>query len=201
MAMIKPRHTAFYVWFYHLFARLAINRSFHDVKVHMPAIVAERSLLVLSNHHSWWDGFWVLNINRQLFQKQFHVMMLKSQLKKHKTFAHIGAFSIEKGTRTVYETLGFAANLLNNSANMLLMFPQGKLQSQHAGHIRFERGVQYLLKQNAEVLMLAFFTDYLQNRKPTLYVYGELLEDKQNAEVLYNQFYERCKRRQEGLWR
>jgi len=125
---------------------------------------------------------------------------LKSQLEKHRTFAHIGAFSIEKGTRTVYESLDFAANLLTNPTNLVLMFPQGRLQSQHASKIRFERGVQHLLKQDCDVLMLVFFTDYLQNRKPTLYVYGEWLDNKQEPEMAYNQFYERCKRTQEGLW-
>ncbi len=200
--MIKAQHLAFYKWFYAVYAQLTIKRAFESVNINIPNIDNDKALLVIANHHSWWDGFWVLNLNRQLWRKRFHVMMLLEQLKRHPTFRFIGAYSVQKGARSVLETLHYTSHLLKDNQNMVLLFPQGKIQSQHMEGIKFQKGINRIITSASDinVLMLVSLTDYFSNKKNGLWVYGKILNQYQNIEKSYNDFYLQCKKQQQ-VWK
>lgn len=199
--MIQARHLRFYEWFYAMYSRLAIRGEFASINRDIAAINLEKPLLILANHHSWWDGFWVLYLNRLLWQKRFHVMMLYDQLRKHMTFRYVGAYSVKKGAKSVLESLKYTSELLQKQGNMVLLFPQGEIQSQHSEYIHFQKGVRKTIAEisDVEILMLVFFTDYFSNKKNNLWVYGERLEKSDDPEAAFNRFYNQCKQRQQ-LW-
>jgi hypothetical protein len=47
---------------------------------------------------------------------------------------------MKKGSREMLESLAYSANLLNNPENLVTIFPQGELYSNHETYIHVEKG-------------------------------------------------------------
>ncbi len=73
--------------------------------------------------------------------------MLEEQLRKHMYLNKAGGFSVRKGSRSIVESLGYTAELLNDKNNLVLMFPQGRIESMHKQDFVFEKGIEYVLKK------------------------------------------------------
>ena len=56
-------------------------------------------VLLISNHISWWDGFWAMYINLKVLKRKFHFMMLEEQLRKYWFFNYTGGFSVNKKSK------------------------------------------------------------------------------------------------------
>jgi 1-acyl-sn-glycerol-3-phosphate acyltransferase len=189
--IIKASHKRFYDWFYGFYAKRAIKLNFHNVHVDLPNINQERSLLVLANHHSWWDGFWVMRLNQLYWNKEFYVMMLREQLLKHRSFRKAGAYSVNPGSRSVLESLKYTNELLFDHQNMVLLFPQGEIQSQHIIQPKFEHGVNHIIDNlsNTDVMLLNMYTDFFSQKHISLYCYGKMLKDRTQVETEFVDFY------------
>ena len=197
--MIKAKHNPLVYGFFKLYARLKIKRHFQDVVISGEVNTKEKALLLISNHISWWDGFWALDLNRLLFRKKFHFMMDESALKERWLFAYTGGFSISHRKKSMIESIQYTSDLLLDAENMVLIYPQGKLYSSHSRDIIFKKGIeriQFDEKNPAQVFFLVQLTDYFQFEKPTLYLYlGEADDDiyiKKNYEEQYREFYNQC---------
>lgn len=196
--IIKAKHHFVIHPIFKLFSRVMINSHFSQVEIVGNVDVnSKRSILLLSNHSSWWDGFWQLYLNMKVFKKKFHFMMLEEQLRKHWYFNYTGGFSVKKSARSIVETVQYSATLLSHHDNLVLMFPQGKIKSIHKHFFAFEKGVEKILqKTNREDVQIVFLInsiDYFINRKPVLYHYiteykGESI-DYLELERSYNVFF------------
>ncbi|MBN1184138.1 MAG: lysophospholipid acyltransferase family protein [Bacteroidales bacterium] len=201
--MIKAKH---HIVIYPLFQKLTgflLKRNFNKVLIEGKFNDNGYPILIVANHISWWDGFWLMHLNLKTLHRKFHFMMLEEQLKKHWYFQYSGAYSIKKNSRSIIESLNYTKSLLTNSQNMVFMFPQGKIHSMYNDDIKFERGVQKLIEQannELQVLFVANLVDYFSDSKPTLfinikkYAAKELKENK--AETEYNTFYQNVLRQQ-----
>ena len=174
--IIEAKHHCVIHPIFKLFSRVMINRHFSQVVVVGNVDVKnDRSILLLSNHTSWWDGFWQLYLNMRVFKKKFHFMMLEEQLRKHWYFNHTGGFSVKKSARSAVETIQYSAELLSHPNNLVLLFPQGKVESIHKHAITFEKGVEKILertdRKSVQIVFLVNSVDYFINRKPILYHY------------------------------
>lgn len=195
----KTTHNFFVYHFFQLyslwrtkwnFSKTFINGTFNDRGL---------PVLVLSNHFSWWDGFWVVCLNYRVFGRRFHFMMLEEQLKKHMFFTKTGGFSIKKGSRSVIETLDYTAEILSDKRNLVLLFPQGEIRSMHTTDFEFETGIEHIivrLKSNIHIVFLANILDYFSGSKPCLYMYfSEYTGNDFSTSALqaeYNRFYSQC---------
>lgn len=196
--IIKAKHHFVIHPIFKLFSRVMINRHFARVEViGNVELNDDRSILLLSNHCSWWDGFWQLNLNVKIFKKKFHFMMLEEQLRKHWYFNYTGGFSVKKSTRSVVQTIQYSAELLSHSENLVLMFPQGKIESIHKRSYTFEKGVEMILKRTdrskVQIVFLINTIDYFINMKPILHHY---IAEYKGADISsfalqesYNAFY------------
>lgn len=193
--MIKAKHHFLVVLFFRIFTLMKIRRSFHQIIIRGKIDVAETPVLVLANHTSWWDGFWVLYLNIKLLKKKFHFMMDEIELSKRWLFSYTGGFSIAPQSRSIFDTLKYTSGLLSDSRNMVLIFPQGKLYSSITSEVKFKRGIERIETSaniQPKVVFLVMLTDYFQFEKPTLYIYmeeasSEVIQQKQ-YEKGYNQF-------------
>ncbi|MDD2577649.1 MAG: hypothetical protein PHV76_09115, partial [Bacteroidales bacterium] len=70
-----------------------IKRKFHSVIIEKKDINTSKPILLISNHVSWWDGFWAMYINLNLLKKKFFFMMHEKQLLEYKFFNQTGGFS------------------------------------------------------------------------------------------------------------
>lgn len=162
-------------------------------------------VLLIANHFSWWDGFVQYRLDRARFGRRLYVMMLEEQLQRHPLLRECGCFSVEKGTRHVIESLAYCHRILQDPRNMLLLFPQGKIESMHLREYRFERGLEYLLKRLDGRVQLVFnvnLTDYFSYRKPLLTVWYEPYDPgtdlrTETLERAFNEFARRCRESQQ----
>lgn len=173
------------------FERVVVNGNFNDRAL---------PVLLISNHISWWDGFWAMYLNVNVLKRKFHFMMREDQLRKYRIFNFSGGYSVSKNSRSMIESLQYTASLLEDPANMVLIFPQGEIQSVYKQPIEFQKGIEKILSKfhanEVQVLFVANLVDYFSNRKPTLYMYLEEYgkPDSTHAalQASYNDFYNRC---------
>lgn len=101
-------------------------------------------------------------------------MVLEETMRKERFLKYGGAFSVGEKPRDVLESINYAAGLLNEPGNVVLMFPQGKLYSNFVEHVHFEKGVLNIIQKtnpDVQLVFAATFVQYFKYKKPTATVY------------------------------
>ncbi len=172
--MIKARHHKGYNAFFRVYVKTMLRFHFRDIHIHGDFHDEGRPVLLLGNHFSWWDGFFVFYLNDKVFKKTPYVMMLEEQLARRKFLSRIGAFSIKRGSRTSLESLQYAANLLNDKSSLLLIFPQGKISSLYRYPLAFEKGwsrITGMIEKRPQIVFMANLIGYFSHPRPCLNMY------------------------------
>lgn len=196
-AQHHPLATKFYEWV----GKIGTNIFFRGWEIEMttPPPIG-KSVLLIGNHVSWWDGFWGLRMCNELFHKQFHVMMLENNLRDSRILRHTGAFSVQPGSRSAFFSLQYAAQLLDQPGNLLLMYPQGRIQSVYEQEIRFEPGIKRLAaaaaEKNCEIWFYAALMDYSGHPRPLATIRIEKASAGEDVAAGYSKFYSQCLERQ-----
>lgn len=152
---------------------------------------------------SWWDGFWMYDLNRLKILKKFHIIMLYAQLKQRMYFNKIGAAGLKTNSKSVVKMLNYCNKLMQDHQNILFYFPEGDIRPQNQESLRFEKGIMRIIEQSPENLQLLFvvnLTEYFSNKKPTVFSYYKTVEAKKfqtirDLEEAYNSFYSDCRNR------
>ena len=200
--MLKSRHHFIVYPFFQHYTRYLLRTRYHSVSIENHFADNGNPVLLIGNHVGWWDGFWAMYVNLKVLKRKFHFMMLEEQLLKYRFFNYTGAFSVNKGSRSVVESIRYASDLLNDSKNMLLMYPQGRLHSMYEHHFSFEQGINRILKNRegkVQVVFSANLVDCFTEPKPSLSIYTENYEGAFTREALeqaYNEFYMKCLEKQ-----
>jgi 1-acyl-sn-glycerol-3-phosphate acyltransferase len=194
--ILKAKHHFIIYPFFKWYAQWIVKRQFGKVRIIGHLTNNDRPILLIANHTSWWDGFWAMYVNLKIFRRKFYFMMLEQQLRKYWLFNYAGGFSVHKQSKSIIETLTYTTELLKDSNNLVLVFPQGEIQSMHTQNIEFEKGIERILKNSAIALQVVFMVnliDYFSNRKPGVYFHlQEYKGDAYDAESIqrsYNQFF------------
>lgn len=198
--MYKSAVKSFFTWYIGVilrkdFSRFSFNRISFD---------EQRSILLLANHFSWWDGFMIFWINRLHFRKKFHVMVTEENYEKVWFLKYLGAFPVGKQPKKMIESLEYAGHLLDDPQNLVLIFPQGKLHSNHVKEIVFEKGLINLINSSNKRFQYVFsasFVDYFDTRKPAAVCYLQSWEGAEFASLqliknAYNKHYEHSRQEQ-----
>jgi 1-acyl-sn-glycerol-3-phosphate acyltransferase len=163
--MYKKLVAGFFTWY----IRRIIGSDFSALNYNRIDFDQSRSILILANHFSWWDGFMIFRLNKLLFKKNFHVMVTEENYQKVSFLKYLGAFPVKRNSRSMVQSLEKAGHLLNDSNNLVLIFPQGKLFSNHVDAVAFERGFLNLINSSERKFQYVFsaaFVDYFEKRKP-----------------------------------
>lgn len=198
--IIKAKHNFFIYNFFKFYSLYKIKHAFSRVVTEGEFNDGGKAVVVISNHVGWWDGFWVMYLNLKIFRRKFHFMMLEGQLRKFWFFKYSGGFSVRKGSRSVIETINHAREIIENNGNLLLIFPQGRLESLYKSEFHFEKGIERILSGNEgkiHLIFMACLVDYYNDQKPSLYIYfSEQQTGELNSHALqenYNVFYNECR--------
>lgn len=201
--MVKPGNNFFIRRILHVYVAWIISRHFHELKHNPIEVNPNKSVLLIANHFSFWDSLILYMVCSRVLKKRFHVMVREDTTVKFQYVKYGGAFSINKQSRDMLQSLDYAAELLNDPQNMVLIFPQGKLYSNFANTVQFEKGVIRVIEKaegKFQLLFASTFVQYLKHKKPTATIYlkaeqseGKSFEDLKNA---YQMHYDNAKLQQ-----
>ncbi|WP_443945928.1 lysophospholipid acyltransferase family protein [Pedobacter sp. AW1-32] len=172
--MYHPRQNSFIFSFFSWYISFILKRDFKALHFNRIDVDQKAGLLVLANHFSWWDGFILFQLNKLSFRKHFHILVNTENYQNVGFLKYLGAFAPQSKGKDILKTIEYAAALLSNPNNMVVIFPQGKLKSNHQAEIVFEQGVAKIIEKCAikpQTLFIANFIDYFSNRKPSIYSY------------------------------
>jgi 1-acyl-sn-glycerol-3-phosphate acyltransferase len=173
--MIAARHDRWADWIFYRYVRGLLRRSFHSLRLlgELPRLEPDRPLVLIPNHGTWWDGFFVYMLNRMEFHKQLFLMMLDEQLSRYRFFSRVGAFGIRPGLpRSVAETLRYSAGMLQDPGNALCLFPQGELRYHARRPLSYQRGLERILRLSGttvQLLPLGIRCELLEDQRPEAY--------------------------------
>ncbi|SKB62324.1 1-acyl-sn-glycerol-3-phosphate acyltransferase [Daejeonella lutea] len=202
--MLEPRRNSFIHAFFSWYISRIISTDFHKLAFNEVQFDRDKSILLLANHYSWWDGFLLFHINKVYFRKKFHVMITEENYENVWFLKYLGSFSVKKNSRSIIETLEYAGRLLDDSENLVLIFPQGKLFSNHIDEIQFQKGLMSMInisKRKFQYMFAAAFADYFEHRKPSITCYlnaweGAEFTSLQLIKSAYNKHYEASRQKQ-----
>jgi len=149
-----------------------LRKAFKVLKHDEVKVLPGHSVLLLCNHFSWWDGFFAGFLTHTYLHRNFHIMMQEDHLQKRMFFNWVGGFSINRKSKEVVESLQYAAKLLDNPDNLVAVFPQGALESNHIDEINIERGIDYIVKKikgDCQIIYYSAFVEYFESLKPSVY--------------------------------
>jgi 1-acyl-sn-glycerol-3-phosphate acyltransferase len=200
--MLYPKTNPVAKWIFKVYVKWLVGKQFHQFLYNIVDVHSNKSILLIGNHFSFWDGLILFCLNDRLLKKQFHVMILQETAQKVGALRYGGAFSVKRGSRSMVNSLDYAARLLEDPANLVLMFPQGRLFSNFVEKVKFEKGIMKLItksRTNCQVIFAAAFIQYLRHKKPAVTIYlkkednvgeGITIDDLQNS---YQQHYNSSK--------
>ena len=179
--MIRTQHRLWADIIFQPYLMGLFKRNFHEIRLlgTLPETSDDLPLLLLPNHSTWWDGFFVYLLNKRIFRRTAYLMMLEAQLSKYKFFAKIGAYSIEpENRRGVIESLEYTVELLRRKMALVAIFPQGQLLPWHTRPLDYKRGVEWILRKYGKpvtVLPLAIRTEFLGEKRPSVFfLFGDI---------------------------
>lgn len=200
--MIKARHTITGKLVCDFFAGYKLKKTFRAANISGDGSDDDLPVLMLANHFSWWDGFIQYRLNSEVFKRRFHVMMLEEQLTKHPILNKGGAFSIRKKSPDILNSLNYSLELLKQKDNLVLIFPQGRIESIYTGYLKFENGLNYLfnhLENDIQIVFNVNLIDFFSDKRPSLSIYYKKYTcstpfyDFKEIETDFNKFFTDCK--------
>jgi len=123
------------------------------------------------------DGFLAAYLCREIMwkpggMKKLYIMSVKKQMEKNPWLRYIGSFSVEPGRRSITESFDYAAEMLAEPGNLLMFFPQGKLESNHIRYIQMEHGIREIVHRikgdNVQLLWCSTTIEYFESLKPSV---------------------------------
>ncbi len=149
--MIEAKHSKVAHGMFNVYLQMLFKSHFHSYHLLGNTAVEfnQYPVLLIGNHSSWWDGFFVYYLNQTVFRKQLYLMMLENELSRNSFFSRVGAYSINQNSiSAIKESLLYSAEKINTSKNnMVCIFPQGELLPWHTRPLGFDRGVELVLKK------------------------------------------------------
>lgn len=186
--MIKAQHSKWAEFVFDKYLLTIFRKSFSGINLigDPPEISKDVQLIVLPNHSTWWDGFFVWYLNKSFFRRKFYIMMLESRLKKYNFFSKLGAFSIDQNNpKSIIETFAYINTILNSQDRIILNFyPQGELLPNFIRPIKIHPGILKIIRNfdgNLSLIPLGIRAEFLRDRLPYVFFnFGQAIDTKKD---------------------
>lgn len=157
-----------------------LRRRFNKFIIDMPEIKPGHSYLLMVNHFGFIDGplavYLTLNgIHKKHPLKGFNIMSLRKQMEKRPWLRRIGSFSVVPWSNSRDESLAYAAEILSTPGNLLLFYPQARIESQYIRTIDFKDGIKSIVPQikgDCQIIWCSMLTEYFESTKQSVYYKG-----------------------------
>jgi hypothetical protein len=168
----KHNRTAFFIFNFYLNRLLRKNFSNFFLVNLPPELPKNKSVIITPNHMSWWDGFFLHQVNIKSIKKNLYFMMLRKQLDRFWFFKYLGAYSIQPDKpKSISETIRYTKKILVNHKNAVAFYPQGEIEPYDKRPINLKEGLQLFLrdvKNECVVLPIAFKIQYYNEKYPAI---------------------------------
>lgn len=177
MAESAPRFSAlalraFELWF-RPFQQLRLRTV---VRIDTSPLPADRPVVLVSNHVSWWDGFLLRDVHRRIApDTPLFTLMLARELERHPGFRRLGALPLGSRPASLRAALRALEARRARAPNFTVSwFPQGEIRPSWARPLAFRRGVELLLERLAPCLVVpvALHIEPLNALRPTAFVHA-----------------------------
>lgn len=120
---------------------------------------AKGPLLFVSNHVSWWDGFFLFEVQRRVRpQAKLFTVALEKTYRENPILQRMGVLPLQPGNLGSVKALLKRLRELKEStpANefMVTFFPQGKITPTFLPDLNFQRGIETVLSSLAPVTLV-----------------------------------------------
>lgn len=192
--MQVQHHPIAYPFFREL-GKTLLHCCFHTASFSGPAVDTEHSILLISNHISWWDGCWNFYLTESILHRRFYFMAGSPQLQRHPFMKVIGGIPLQTYSRKNLKSIASITRLLQNPRNAVLLYPQGKIASTYKSRFCFSPGTDHLLHllpSDTQLLLVAYFTETGTRMRPGVWGYYTLRDNngRQPINELYQTFYD-----------
>jgi 1-acyl-sn-glycerol-3-phosphate acyltransferase len=170
--MIPARRIKLFSNWFAMYMRFRMRKAFNKLVVMPFTPKPGHSVLLLCNHFSWWDGLWGNYLAYWHLDRKLYIMMQEDHLKKRMLLNLFGGFSIDRSSREMIKSLQYAAGLLNDPENLVVVFPQGELISNHTTEVKVEKGIERLIKNikgPCQIVYNCALIDYFESLKPSVF--------------------------------
>jgi hypothetical protein len=173
--MIKAQHTWWADRLFSLYINPVLRSRFYRFHTlgEIPSADPKLPLLLLPNHASWWDGFFIYWLNKAVFKREGYLMMLDSELRKNRFFRYLGVYGIHPASLNVRESLNYTIGLFAKTPSPLIcIFPQGKLCAWNERPIHFQKGLAWLISRIStefQILMLGIRIEFRNEERPEVF--------------------------------
>ena len=174
--MLEADHKKYAHKIFKPYVKRLFKKHFNSIEMFgdVPKIDSNYPLLLLPNHSTWWDGFFVYLINENFFKRKFYIMIVEEQLSQYKFFQKLGGFSIKQDSfRETIRSLKYTAELTEkNPFSVVNIFPQGELLPNDTRPIIFNKGVKKIVEfygKPVNIIPLGMRIMFLKEQYPTVF--------------------------------
>lgn len=102
--------------------------------------------IAFAPHTNWWDGIVGYNICRRIFGKEIRLMV--EELNRFPILRKGGAFSVnKKSPQASMKALKYAIDVIEDTGNVLYIFPQGIIKPPNFRPVEFQTGLAYIAQK------------------------------------------------------
>ncbi len=139
-------------------------------------------IILFAPHSNWWDGIVGYNICNRIFKKEIRLMV--EELNRFPILRRAGAFSVnKKSPQASMEALKYAIDVIEDTNNILYIFPQGIIKPPNYRPIELQTGMIYIAEKAAKkygkVALMPVGVNYffLRDNRPEVFVeFGDIIE-------------------------
>lgn len=170
--------------------RMLLKVSFFRVCIASDfSIPRNKTVVVVANHMSWWDGFLIYMVRRHMrVTTPIYTIMLEDELKKHRWMRFIGCVGIRRGNpkSTLATFRAIAEACARTPGSWVLVFPQGRIRASWNRPLGFDRGIERLCTLLGEyvVLPVALHIEPLARRRPSAFILATLHDRRCSTEAI-----------------
>ena len=176
--MIKAAHAGWFEQIFRLYIVRLLKKSFAGMYIYgdIPVTLPQIPVVLVPNHTTWWDGFFVYLLNAKVFKRPLYLMMGEEQLQSFRFFTKVGAYSVPLESRKgMMDSLRYTIELLserNEPPPLICLFPQGELLSWFRRPLGFRRGLEWILARypgDINLIPLAIKAEFGAEQRPEVF--------------------------------
>lgn len=172
--MIEAKHSAPFELVFERYAANLIARRFHALWVRGNVSSAPEPTLLVMQHVAWWDPIVLFHLTRAWFPRGavHYAMMDESNLKKYPFFRWIGAFGVDRSSKSAgLASVRYTLARLREPRTRVVVFPQGRQYPADVRPLRCEAGATWVAaRAGVRVVPIALRYDFLEDEYPEAFV-------------------------------